>query len=62
MAGLSDCGPQDVEHADVGPLPGDAPEALIEGVGVEARKFAHAADAQPSEITQHGGSDGDEIS
>jgi len=56
IAGLGDGGPEDVEHADVGPLPGDAPEAFIEGFGVEARELVHAADAEPTEIAQQGGS------
>jgi len=54
-------GPEDVEHTDVRLLPGDTPEPLIESLGVKAGELGHAADTEPIEITQHGGSDGNKV-
>jgi len=58
---LGDGGPEDVKHTDVRPLPGDTPEPLIENLGVKAGQLRHAADTEPIEVTEHGGSDGNEV-
>lgn len=58
---LGDGGPEDVEHTDVRPLPGDTREPLIESSGVQAGELRHAADTEPIKVTQHGGSDGNQV-
>jgi hypothetical protein len=58
---LGNGGPEDIEHTDVRLLAGDAPEPPKESSRFGAGELPHAADTEPIEITQQGGSDGNEI-
>lgn len=61
VARLGDGGVECVQDAGVLVLAGEALEACVHFLGVLFGELGNGMDAQPIEIAEHGGPDGDEI-